>query len=137
MKCSVLEKSHGDAELLKPYIEGKRVWDIGAGDGEFAEMLSKHSKVTCIELEPVYAGICRSRGLETIQSDFESLKPDCTVIYAFLSFVGNYKLSRWIERNDWHGTVISQYYPLGTDPTNFLKPYKIVHSELPFLIYIV
>ena len=136
MKCSVNERSHGDPAEIKSLVRGKSVWDVGAGDGAFAQVLRDlGADVTCVEIDPVLAFQCREKGLDTIEEDFEDLIPDCEVIYAFLSFVGNYKLTRWLQRHDFKGVVITQYYPLHVSPLNYWKPDDIILSDLPFLVY--
>lgn len=136
MKCSVNERSHGDPKELSNFVRGKRVWDIGAGDGSFAqELRNLGADVTCVEIDPVLAFQCREKFLDTIEEDFEDIIPDCDVIYAFLSFVGNYKLTRWLQHHNFEGVVITQYYPLHTSPLNYWKPDNIIQSDLPFLIY--
>ena len=136
MKCPTNETSHGDPGLLGDFVRGKTVWDIGAGDGRFAQSLRDlGAEVTCVEIDEVLAFQCKGKGLNTLPVDFELLTPDCDIIYAFLSFVGNYKLTRWLKKRNWHGTVISQYYPLGEESWNLLNPDEIIHSDLPFLIY--
>lgn len=138
MKISTLEHSFSDtAEPIKQYLEGKVVFDIGAGDGYFARKMAVYAKeVVAVEIDNLFASICHESGIKTINDDFENVELDCDVIYAFLSFVGNYMLTRKIERDGWHGTVISHFYPLGTDITNPMKPDETIHHNgLPFLIY--
>lgn len=124
-------------ELLKPFLTGKVVMELGAGDGKFAFALKPYAKdVVAVERDSMYAAECRLRGLRVLQDDLTDVSfTGVDVIYFFLSFSGAYAVTRKIQNEGWHGTVISHFYPLHEIPGDYWKPHEVIHSELPFLIY--
>lgn len=122
-------------------IKGKRVFDIGAGNGEFAEEMAKHATVTAIEVDDYYSRQCQLRGLDTRMEDFLNVSFKLAdVLFAFLSPSGMYALNEKIKKDDWHGTVISNFHPLLETPLEQIQPDEIIKVELenvmfPFLIY--
>lgn len=129
---------------IKHIIKDKVVYDIGAGDGKFAMMMGEHAKrVVAVESNEMYAGDCRLRGLEVIQDDFNNIDLEpAEVIYIFMSLFGTCALTLKLERDNWHGTVVSQYYPLHTSltPSGVYTQDETIELQLgngtiPFLVY--
>lgn len=125
---------------LKDLIEDKVVYDIGAGDGEFGKVMANlfAKKVVLIENDPtIKLKPADMPNVEYILDDF--MKVDLSkaeVIYIFMSFIGNYNLTRKLKAAHWHGTVISALYPMYENIADSWLPDKIIHSkDLPFLIY--
>ncbi len=141
MKYSVYEPSPIIAvDYIKHLIEGKVVYDIGCGSGEFAKAMARYAnKVVGIELDFSLAEKSRAKGIKTLSNDFMVMDlNEAEVVYAYLSFIGNYALTRKLK--NWHGTVISLLYPLHNSLTEIIKPDEIIHVEegdisVPFLIY--
>jgi len=130
----------GAAEILKPHYEGKIVYDLGAGNGNLALQMAQYAKkVVAVELDETLAGDCQMRGLETIRDDFLNIDlSGAEVLYIFMSFFGTCALTNKLIQDGWHGTVISQYYPLHSSLIDIIKPKLIVyHNNLPYLIYYV
>ncbi len=69
---------------IKYYAQGKTIIDIGAGDGEFLQLVKhKFTRARCIAFEPgTDAKVCRTRNLEVYadyfipQRDIRKFKPD-------------------------------------------------------------
>ena len=124
---------------LVSHIEGKVVYDLGAGEGAFLEAVQPYAKdVVAIEFNHRLAEKCRERGLYTIEEDFVSVNiHEADVIFCFLSLIGNYTLTKKLKRDDWHGTVISHFYPLQDSPLMAIPPDEVidVNDRIPFLIY--
>lgn len=139
MKYAIFQPTPPEnAELIKHLIEGKVVYEIGAGSGSWAQAMSKYAKkVVCIENDPILADECESKGLETISDDFTKVDlKEADVIYIFMSMMGNYNLAKKIQKEGWHGTVISGLYPMFLDPTDPPSPDQIIQGEqIPLLIY--
>lgn|SRR3990167_4146815 len=129
-------------EFIKEYIKDKVIYDLGAGDGSFAEEMQKIAKkVVAVELDPILASDCKFRGLETIEDDFMkvSLK-EAEVIYIFLNLMGTYALTKKLQDENWHGTLISHYYPLQHALHDIIKPDEMINVSInyhrfPLLIY--
>jgi hypothetical protein len=127
------------ASKLEPFImEDETVLELGAGDGKFAQALAQYAKqVIAVESDIFYAS--QSLDIPTIKTLFGDIQGvnlhQAQVLYFFLSFCGAYNITQLIKNSNWHGTVISRYYPLHDDPTNYWIPDRIVHADLPFLIY--
>jgi 23S rRNA U2552 (ribose-2'-O)-methylase RlmE/FtsJ len=137
MRFADFERTHLQAiEMIRPYIAGKVVYDIGAGDGEFAQaMTGCAGQVTAVEIDPFLAQECRKRGIVTIEGNF--LDADLSyaeVIYAFLSLAGNYALYQKLIREKWHGLVLSHLYPLHMGLHRILPPYTCLDVNGVFLI---
>lgn len=129
-------------DYIKDIIKDKVVYDIGSGSGHFAMAMSLYAKkVVGIEEDEMYAGDCEIRGLETIKSDFMMVNlEEAEVLFFFMGFIGAYALSKKIVEDNWHGTVISHYYPLQHSPTDLWEPSEIIdvktkNMRFPFLIY--
>lgn len=129
-------------EFIKDYIKDKIVYDLGAGNGSFALAMSKYAtRVIAVELDPVLASDCKYRGLETINEDFMRVPvKEADIIYVFLNLIGTYALTKKLKEEEWHGTLISHYYPLQNGLHDIIKPDKIIdvsinYHRLPFLIY--
>jgi len=128
----------GVAEILRPHYEGKVVYDLGAGNGNFALQMAQYAKkVVAVEIDETLAGDCRIRGLETIHGDFMDVDlSGAEVIYIFMSFFGTCALTNKLRELNWTGTVISQYYPLHTDLLAVEKPNVTVFVDhIPYLVY--
>lgn len=128
----------GVAEALRPHYEGKVVYDLGAGNGNFALQMAQYAKsVVAVELDETLAGDCRMRELETIQDDFLNVNlSQAEVIYIFMSFFGTCALMNRLREIHWTGTVISQYYPLHVNLTAIEPPTTIVYvNHIPYMIY--
>lgn len=118
------------------------VYDLGAGNGSFPLAMQKYAKkVVAVELDPALASDCRFRGIETIEDNFVNVSLDgAEVIYLFLNLMGNYAITKKIQEDNWHGTIISHFYPLMNDITDFIKPDEVIDVNIygfraPFLIY--
>lgn len=129
-------------EFIIPYIENKVVYDLGAGNGSFALAMTQYAKkVVAVEIDPLLASDCRYRGLDTIEDSFMNIKlEDAGVIFIFLNLIGTYAITKKIQEDNWHGTLISHYYPLQNSMYDLLKPDKVIDvnvfgDKFPFLIY--
>mgnify|MGYP001579718376 CR=1 FL=1 len=129
-------------EFIKDYIKDKIVYDLGAGDGSFAEEMQKYAtRVIAVELDPVLAADCKYRGLEVINQDFMRVPvQEAEVIYIFLNLMGTYAITKKLQDEEWHGTLISHYYPLQNALHDIIKPDKIINVSInyhrfPLLIY--
>lgn len=98
-------------------------------------------KVVAVEIDPMLAGDCKLRGLETIEDNFLNVNlENADVIYIFLNLMGNYAVTKKIQEEKWHGILISHFYPLMNDITDFIKPNEVINVNIngfraPFLIY--
>lgn len=130
-------------DFIKNLIEDKIVYEIGSGFGNFSRAMEKYAKkVIGIELEnPLSNTQYFSDNIEIINDNF--LKVDlknAEIIYIFMGLVGNYALTKKLQDTNWHGTVISHFYPLMNDLTDLIKPNRVIDvnlgdSRFPFLIY--
>jgi 2-polyprenyl-3-methyl-5-hydroxy-6-metoxy-1,4-benzoquinol methylase len=69
---SFLENTY---QLVKTYIEGKTIADIGCGTGVYAEKFQQDGfAVSCFELDTELSNIAKSRGLFVIQGDVQMQK---------------------------------------------------------------
>lgn len=129
-------------DYMKPFIEGRVVYDLGAGDGTFAQAMSEHAKkVVAVEMDGELSNKCSSRGIETINENFMNVDlSDADVIFIFMGLVGNYTLTKKLARDKWKGTVLSHYYPLQEMPMfpfmpNELIDVRVGNIEFPILRY--
>ena len=143
MKYANFEKSPIEvADAIKEYIRGKKVCDIGSGDGYFARAMKQYTEnVRGIESDPDLALTSNNWGIPTRCDDFMAADfSQDEVLYTFMSFMGLYALTRKLAKENWHGTVISLYYPLHQDITNPYIPTEVIHVDAgsfqaPALIY--
>lgn len=124
-------------ESIKPFIQGKSVYDLGAGYGDFALAMKQYAtQVIAIEDDDMLAIHSRKRGVQTIIEDFLDVDlSKAEVIYIFMSFYGTMMLTKKLLKEDWHGTVISHYYPLHLNIAEPMKPDEFINEVVPFLIY--
>lgn len=127
-------------DYIKHLIEGKIVYDAGSGSGEFARAMAQYAKkVVGVELDSELAEMGQGKGIEVINDDFMNVDlSEAEVIYAYLSFIGNYALTRKLK--NWNGTVISLLYPLHDSLAAIIRPDEVIHVEqgdvaVPLLIY--
>lgn len=127
------------AIFLKDILWQKTVFDIGAGDGAWAEAMAKYAKeVVCVEIDAKLSVLCEKRGLSVISKDFTVVPLDrAEILYCYMSHEGMSVLRAKVNRDNWHGTIISNTYPLGE-----LKPSELIiatykQGEVPFLIYLI
>lgn len=143
MKYAIFEPTPVEAvTYIQNLIKDKVVYDIGAGDGKFALAMTEYAKkVVAVESDEMYAGDCVLRGLETINTSFLNIPLyTAEVIFIFMSSIGNYALTHKLQDDNWHGTVISHYYPLMNSPTDLIKEDQLIDIKLPglrlpFLVY--
>ncbi|MBI4150172.1 methyltransferase domain-containing protein [Candidatus Woesearchaeota archaeon] len=63
-----------DITLFIKQLKGKRVLDIGSGPGRDAAYLKeKGLQVVCIDISPTQVELCKKKGLEAYEMDFEHL----------------------------------------------------------------
>ncbi len=100
--------------FIEPYIEGKVVYDLGAGEGNIALDMSKVAKeVVAVESNKDRAEVCRSKGLSVIEEDFLSIDlSKAEVLYVFQGYLGSNHLTHKLKTEGWRGTVICNAYPL-------------------------
>ena len=132
----------GVIEYIKHLVKGKVVYEIGAGEGILASEIAKHAKkVVAIESNQVLGEKCIVRGIETKIGNFlEEDLSEAEVIFIFMSFVGNYALTKKLDADNWSGTVISHFYPLLDSMTELRKPTEVIDVNLingrfPLMIY--
>lgn len=122
---------------IKHLISGKVVYDLGAGEGNWAKAMSLYaSKVICVEADSVLAKQCFIKDLRVELEDY--LLVDISradVLYIFMSFYGTMMLTKRLIKEDWHGTIISHYYPLHLNMAQPIKPDLFINGLVPFLIY--
>lgn len=143
MRYVIFEPSQPESvEFIKEYIQDKVVYDLGAGNGSFALAMQPYAKkVVAVEIDPLLASDCRYRGLETIQDSFMKVSiKEAEVIYLFLNLIGSYAITKRLQEEQWHGTVISHFWPLQNSLFDMIKPDKVIDVVLdgdrfPFLIY--
>lgn len=130
------------ARALEPYIKGKVVYDLGAGEGRFAKAMAEYAeKVVCVEAQEGLAEICQQTKLQVIHGNFLEVNlQEAEVIYVFLSFMGMYALTNHLAEIGWKGTVISHYYPMHKTSHQMIAPDDNIDVDLgyvrfPFLIY--
>lgn len=131
-------------DYIEALIEGKVVCDVGAGDGAFAVAMSPYAKeVIGLEIDPTITPLFRGVAgvkmeyVNFMEYDFSKVE----VIYCFLSFVGMYNLAAKLERDDWHGTIISNFYPYqslsagrsGNLTFEGVKP--VIHVDLGYVAF--
>lgn len=140
--CSFEPSKPEIVEFIKPYIEDKVVYDVGAGNGSFCLAMQPYAKkVVAVEIDPLLASDCRYRGVETIEDNFVNVDlKEAEVLYLFLNFFGNYAITQKLKEENWHGTVISHFYPLLNSIYDLIKPDKIIDVNTggfraPFLIF--
>ncbi len=142
-RYSIFERTPNSAvEYIKELIKDKVVFDVGAGDGSFAKEMQKYAKkVVAVEEDRSLWIYLIDGGLESINDDFMNVPlTDAEVIFVFMSFTGNYALTQKLKEEDWHGMVISHYYPLQETPVDWIKPDKVIDVNtdgvrFPLLIY--
>lgn len=143
MKYAIFEGTDPVAvPFIAEYIRGKRVYEVGAGDGLFAQALAPYCKyVRAIEVDPDLAKRCRLRGIDTFEQDFMSSDfADADVIFAFLNPVGMWALGRKLQLQQWHGTIISHTWPLRNKWMKEVQPKEVIEvydydTYFPILIY--
>ena len=143
MKYVVFEPTKPEAvEFIKDLIQDKVVYDLGAGNGSFGLAMKPYAKrVVAVEIDQLLASDCRYRNLETIQENFMKVSvSEAEVIFLFLNLIGTYAITKKLQEENWHGTVISHYYPLQNSLDDLIKPDKVIDvvvdgDRFPFLIY--
>lgn len=143
MRYAIYEPTPPEAAAhLKKHIEGKVVYDLGAGEGTFAAAMFKYAKkVVAVESDEYLAVKYPWKGIKCICKDFMEVDlKEAEVLFVFLSFVGMYALSRKLMKDNWHGTVISHYYSLQDLTTRPIPPSEVIVAEIeggaiPFLIF--
>jgi len=129
-------------ERLKETLKGKVVYDLGAGDGKFAKAMGRFAKrVVAVETDPRLALECKWAGLETIQQSYMKIDlSKAEILYVFMGFVGLYALTKKLRKDNWHGILISHYYPMQDEPGKAVPANLIIDVEhedgiFPLLIY--
>jgi 2-polyprenyl-3-methyl-5-hydroxy-6-metoxy-1,4-benzoquinol methylase len=138
-------------KLLRSYLgSGKKVLDLGSRDGVLTETFSSVNSVTCLELDPKAAHLCRNRlGVEVIQHDLNYPLPfsaesfDVVVAGDVLEHVLlGQQLVREIQRvlipkGVFLGSTPNAFYwsnrirfCCGNDPYDFLDPTHVRHFSL-------
>lgn len=143
MKYVVFEPTQPEAvSFIADLIKDKVVYDLGAGNGSFGLAMQPHAKrVVAVEIDPVLASDCRWRGLETIEQNFMKVPlQEAEVIFIFLNLIGTYALTKKLQEDGWHGTLISHYYPLQNSLNDIIKPDRVIDvivdgDRFPFLVY--
>lgn len=121
----------GTGVFIKPYIEGKTVVDLGAGDGDFLREIQPYAKeVTGYEISdfdaPSY--VKKKNFLDADLSEFE-------VIYCFLNSFAMYAVGKMIEDQSWHGILISLFYKLPDREPSETIDVKMRTARFPLHVY--
>ncbi len=99
--------------LIGPYVGGRVVYDLGAGEGILASEMETAKRVVAVEVDKGRAQVCRGKGLEVIEADFLSIDlSEAEVLYVFQGYVGAHHLANKLDHEGWCGTVICNAYPL-------------------------
>jgi|ERR1035437_388805 predicted rRNA methylase YqxC with S4 and FtsJ domains len=127
------------ADDIADIIRGKVVYDLGSGDGTFALSLAQYAKeVVAVELDIQLVLESRSRGVRTINEDYLTVDLfGAEVLFIFMSFYGTMLLTKRLKELNWHGIVISHYYPLHETIVYPKLPNLVINNSCPLLIYTV
>lgn len=121
------------APTLVEVLNGRTLVDLGCGDGALVKAIrdaggSSRGIESDIRWQPTWDR--DELGVEV--ADFLSVPlPKEVVLFAFLSFVGTWNLTVKIKKEEWHGTVITHYYPLHFFPGIYMRPKNMLVVPLP------
>lgn len=128
--------------FIAKYLIDKRVYEVGAGGGDFAKaILPLASRVKAIECDHELAQQCRAKGLETLEMDYMNADyADADVIFCFLNPVGMWALGRKLHAQRWHGILLSHTWTLKNLQMMDVMPKEVIEVidydvHFPILVY--
>ena len=98
-------------EAIRPYVEGRRICDLGCGEGDNMVFLGRYAEsVIGMELSDLRTRQARARGFEVTHGDYwRDPVPSADVYYIWPNDGGadvEYLISRLLDNDEFNGTIL-------------------------------